>query len=222
MSNFGLFRGISNAIYPLDGNSNDVSGNANNGTDSNMSYGLGRFGDAGVFNGSTSRIALPNNAGLKPTVLTIIAWYKGTQATQGTIFQNWNNTSSKYYGFFIGLDGHLVRMLVAKGTGITPVTDFNFQYSGSAVDDGKWHMIVGTWDGSYIKIYIDGNFETSTAWSATVTYTATQYPMIGVRQDTSATYAEYISGSVDNIVLLPYVLSDQDIRRYYAWSKGML
>ena len=218
----GRFAGISAGNWPLDGNSNDISGNSNNGTDSNMSYGLGRFGDAGVFNGSTSRIALPNNAGLKPTVFTIIAWYKGTQATDGTIFQNWNTTSSKYYGFFFGLEGHLARLVVAKGTGTTSGTDFNFQYSGSAVDDGKWHMIVGMWDGSYIKIYIDGNFENSTAWSATVTYTATQYPMIGVRQDASATYVEYISGSVDSIVLLPYVLSNQDIRRWYAYSKGML
>ena len=43
------------ALYKLDGNANDESGNYN-GTAKNVTYGAGVFDQAGVFNGSTSKI----------------------------------------------------------------------------------------------------------------------------------------------------------------------
>jgi hypothetical protein len=215
----GRYAGISVGNWPLDGNSNDISGNSNNGTDSNMSYGLGRFGDAGIFNGSTSRIALPNNASLKPATPTIISWYKGTG--DGTIIQNWNLTSSVYYGFFLDILSGVARVILAKGTG-TADGDIKAAATSTSVTNDVWHMIAATFDGTTIKIYLDGKLESSTAWTATLTYTATQYPMIGVRQDASANYSAYLTGAVDSILLLPYVMTDQDIRRWYAYSKGLL
>ena len=47
------------ATYPLDGNGNDLSGNYS-GTPIDVSYGVGEFDLAGVFNGSSSRVAIPN------------------------------------------------------------------------------------------------------------------------------------------------------------------
>ena len=47
------------ALYQLNGNANDVSGNYN-GTASNVTYGTGKFGQAGIFNGSSSRVSIPN------------------------------------------------------------------------------------------------------------------------------------------------------------------
>ena len=101
----GQYQGIAAGIWPLDGNSNDGSGNANNGTDSNVSYdGMGRFGSCASFNGSSSRIALPNNASLKPSgAFTVFCWYKGQVSAYGTILENWCLESSKYYGYFFGL-----------------------------------------------------------------------------------------------------------------------
>jgi hypothetical protein len=217
----GRYAGISAGNWPLDGNSNDISGNSNNGADSNMSYGMGRFGNSGAFNGISSRIALPNNASLRPTTPTIIVWYKGTQNDAGTFLQNWNNTSGKYYGFVLGSQGHCGRAIYAKGTGLAD-GDIKAAYTNAVIDDNVWHMIASTFNGTSIKIYLDGGLEATTSWTATLTYTATQYPMIGVRQDASANYAEYVSGAVDNILLLPYVMTDQDIRRWYAYSKGLL
>ena len=46
------------ALYQLNGDATDVSGNYN-GTATNVTYGAGQFGQAGVFNGSTSRINIP-------------------------------------------------------------------------------------------------------------------------------------------------------------------
>jgi hypothetical protein len=218
----GRYAGISAGNWPLDGNSNDASGNSNNGTDSNMSYGLGRFGDAGVFNGSSSRIALPNNASLKPTSFTILAWYKGVDS--GTILANMCNESSKIYGFNLNVKvtTGLARLQVGKGTGTVAGTDYQTVESISAVNDGNWHFISGSFDGTHMKIYVDGMMEADVTWANAIVYAATQYPMIGVRQDSSGGYATYLTGSADGVTLLPYVLTDQDIRRWYAYSKGLL
>lgn len=217
----GLWRGISAAIYPLDSGANDISGNANDGTPNNMTWGLGRVGDCGVFDGANSKIYLPNNAGLKPTNFSIACWYKGTES--GTLMQNWNLTSSKYYGFILDIYlTHLPRLVVAKGTGTTAGTDYTAADAITTVHDGKWHWIVGTFDGSEIKIYVDGKLEATTAFANTVAYAATQYPMIGVREDAVASYSTYLTGSVDEVILRATAWSAQDIRRIYAWSKGML
>ena len=50
-----------------------------------------------------------------------------------------------------------------------------------AVNEGQWHHVAGTYDGQYIKLYIDGNLITETAFSADVNWDqGTQYgPSIG-------------------------------------------
>ena len=49
------------AYYKLDGDAIDSSGNGYNGTSPNVTWGVGRFGPAGVFNGTSSKISLPNS-----------------------------------------------------------------------------------------------------------------------------------------------------------------
>lgn len=219
----GGFFGPSLGNWLLNGNSNDISGNSNNGTDSNMSYVSGKFGSAGSFNGSSSRIALPNNASLRPTTaVTIMCWYKGTQNGYGTILQNFSPYNSKYWGFFFRRAGHGAGARIAKGTGTVGGTDYKEASFTTVIDDDIWHLIAFTFDGSNIKLYRDGKIETTVSFSATIGYTTTQYPMIGVRRDTSGAYTEYITGLIDGLVLLNRALTDADIRRWYAFSKGML
>lgn len=54
---FGDSSGV--ILYKLDGNANDVSGNYN-GTPTDVSYGVGEFDLAGVFNGSSGRVQIPS------------------------------------------------------------------------------------------------------------------------------------------------------------------
>lgn len=220
----GRYAGISNLNLPLNADCNDISGNANNpGTVVDVTYGLGRFGQAAIFNGSSSRANFTGHATLAPTTFTFNCWYKGAEAGYGTLYANWRNITSKYYGFFVGLSGGPARILVAKGTG-TSGSDMATAYSSSSVNNNVWRMITATYDGATIRIYVDGAKEGSTSWSPLVypVNTGDQWPMIGARQDTAVTYSEYLDGSMDELFLLPYVMTDQDIRRWYAYSKGLL
>ena len=62
------------ALYQLNGDATDVSGNYD-GTASNVTYGTGVFGQAGVFNGSSSIIDLPNNS-FNFTTVSVSFWLK--------------------------------------------------------------------------------------------------------------------------------------------------
>lgn len=221
----GRYAGISAGNWPLDGSSADISGNGNNGAGSGCTSVNGKFGLAVSMDGAASYITLPNNASLKPTAFTIMAWYKGTHDTvfKGTIIQNWNLTSYKYYGYFLSVnaDGTAV-VYVAKGTGTTANTDYMSCTGTTTINDGNiWHLICGRYDGSTLDIFVDGKKDNSVSWTG-LAYTTTQYPMMGVRQDISGSYQDYLEGSIDEVVLLPYALSDSDMRRQYAWAKGML
>ena len=61
------------ALYQLNGDATDESGNYD-GTASNVTYGTGQFGQAGVFNGSSSEINL-NSAVLPSSVFSVSMWF---------------------------------------------------------------------------------------------------------------------------------------------------
>jgi hypothetical protein len=217
----GVWHEKSLGFWKLDGNSNDLSGNAYNGTDSNMSYGTGNFENCGIFNGSSGRIALPTTSpNLRPTTFTILTWYGGTDA-DGTILSNKCTATSKYYGYFLDIGTNLVRCQVCAGTGLTEGTHMKTVSGVTDVHDNVWHLIGATFDGSTIAVYVDGHKENSASWS-TIGYTTTQYPMIGCLQLTTGAYSSYLAGQLDEVIITDRALSEQDMRRWFSYSIGML
>lgn len=119
---------------------------------------------------------------------------KTTQATtNGGIFLtdgiNPSTSSSVSYGFYFGVHNNKLFIIYYRGT-TTTRTDI---YSNKTINDGQWHDILFTWDGTTnadaVKIYIDdmktpditGTYPTidTTAHSANLTMgcsSNTQYP----------------------------------------------
>ena len=148
VDNYDPFGGNGVALYQLNGNANDVSGNYN-GTASNVTYGTGVFGQAGVFNGSSSAIVIPHNSAFNTSnSFSISTWlnrtdnserivaYKGTGAGQAW-FLNYSNTHG-YYFYDYGTNSY-----VRTGTGVTST--------------GVWENVILTWDSNTKtpKIYIN-------------------------------------------------------------------
>ena len=95
------------ATYQLDGNANDLTTNYN-GTASNVTYTTGKFGQAAVFNGSSSRIQLRSNFNLANTSFSLLRiWLDELQTSSSlpklfyTVF-TWQaagtNTNSGLFG----------------------------------------------------------------------------------------------------------------------------
>jgi len=114
----------------------------------------GRFGGAYQFSISnlTDRIVIPNSDTLNPDDITLSAWVKAADRDGF-----WNRILDKDYRNAYCLDlggdyngkrdrGKLQFETSAGGLG-----------SDSALADGRWHHVAGTYDGKALRCYIDGS-----------------------------------------------------------------
>jgi len=150
VDNYDPFGGNGLALYQLNGDATDESGNYN-GTASNVTWGTGVFGQAGVFNGSSSSINVPYSAGGN---ITVSAWVKLNQINSPQPFVCLDN-----------LGAATPTRALQLGLSNTN-TIYNYWFTGSditgttALSTGIWYNIVSTFEqGVVAKIYLNGQFE---------------------------------------------------------------
>ena len=145
--------------YPGTGTTwSDLSGNGNNGTNSNMTY-SSTTGGIFYFNNSSSVSLIPDSSSLNPTTgLTIESWVKFDGNSDDFIFEK-GNVNSQYSLFSHSAD------VVFRTNHTDGLHTQNPLKSTVGVINGQWHHIVGSWDGTTKRIYIDGILKDSTARS---------------------------------------------------------
>ena len=152
--------------WPGDGDFNDIV-DANIGTNAGATmFATGKVGQAFLFNGSpNSFITLPNSPNMLPASnqLTIDAWVK----PDFSINNQWDNilakrdgcgASGNSYNFGINKGDHsdsfgaIAFAMSSSDGGITRAT------SGSTTvpNDGQFHHVAATYDGSVMQVYLDG------------------------------------------------------------------
>ena len=166
----------------------------------------GKFGGAVALDGDDAYSAT-DHADFKPTgAFTVGGWVKcSSVGGQFNIISSWNLVSFKYYGFLFAiqnLPGGEVTLQSFRGTGQVEGTDWKMCTGTTDLDDGNWHFVVGTWDGSYLRVYADGAQEgSSVAWSNAPVYNATNYVRVGCRND-NGTNGSFFTGSLDDVFLI--------------------
>jgi hypothetical protein len=164
------------AYYNFDTNSNDFSGNSNNGTDTAISYSnLGKVGNSATFNGTTSKISVPqstnfdfSNATNDLPFSTSIGVEIVNNTTNYTIFgKNKNTANNGQYNLYI-LSGKIYILLWQN-----PVAGFYIgRVTTATLSASTWYQIGITYDGSAlstgIKIYLNGVESTTTNFSSGV------------------------------------------------------
>jgi len=135
----------------------DSSGNGNNGVLSGgATWVPGVFGSAVALDGSTGEVKVTDNNALEPaTAVTVSAWVKAV-GSPGTyryiVAKGGNQCIAASYGLYTGLNGGL-EFYVSQHHGAT----FGLSPdAGQGVWDGNWHLAIGTYDGTTIRLYIDG------------------------------------------------------------------
>ncbi len=89
----------------------------------------------------------------------------------------------------------------------------NDNATGGTVTVGAWHHIVGVWDGTKNRLYVNGALVASnTAATTFLPVTDTTVPLtFGARSDNTFVYA----GSIDEVAYYPSALSDSQILAHY-------
>ena len=197
------------AYYKLDNNAEDAKGSYD-GAESNITYEFGRFGQAAVFNGSSSYITTGvDSSDISMTNTSFSCWVNFT-ATSGTIMDN-GGAASTGRGLILETGSGYIVWQQANGTGgqSTSITSASNSYN-----DGNWHHVVGTIDGNRVmKLYIDGNVESSTP---TANSSATS-PLYTLEIGRRAFYnSQYFNGSIDQVRIFNRALDGDEVFKLYA------
>jgi hypothetical protein len=135
----------------------DSSPYSNNGTvQGTTPWVPGRAGTALSFDGVTSRVAVADNAALEPPqAVTVSAWIKNGGSPGGyryIVAKGVTGCTAAAYGLYSGPSGGLYFYVsMTRGTAFVRSPD-----AGTRVWDGRWHLAVGTFDGSTVRLYVDG------------------------------------------------------------------
>ena len=190
---------------------NDVSGNGNIGTLTNGPTFNSGSGGSIVFDGTNDYVSIPHNNLFNFTnQITLVAWFKTSQASAGYIT---SKTDDSFY-FAIGevsngkLSFYLNGVLVA------------WFGSNQSVNTGNWVHGAATWDGSLTTLYINGYADNSISKSGTIP-TGSNQITVGARINPANPGGNrYLNGALSNVLYYNKALSAQEVLQNYNAQKS--
>lgn len=210
----GAGSGITKGLWHLNGSSVDSSGNGNNGTDTNITYGLayGKLGQGALFNGNSSKIATPVIP-ITNTSFTVSLWAKLTSVTATAyMFFAQGNTGSNNQIISLGTTNGTEIELVNRNDSLVGLAT-SFSHGMSA---GIYYNISWVCTTTNSKLYINGKLLNDTNFTANSGTFNTQN--IGVRQRVS--YDSYMNGAIDEVIVENVAWSAEKVKKHYTYSKG--
>jgi len=180
----------------------DSSGQGNNGTLSNATWtATGKFGSALSFNGTSAWVTIADAASLHLTTgMTIEAWVNPTSGT------GWRSAILKEAG------SGLAWSLYTSNNGSRPAgyahVSSDVAVTGTAaVPLSTWTHLAITYDGTALKMYVNGTLVRTTALSGAMA-TSTSALRIGG----NSIWGEYFRGLIDEVRVYNRALSAAEIQ----------
>jgi hypothetical protein len=196
------------ALYQLDGNDDDTTGNYDGISDPNVTYSAtgAKFGQAASFNGSSSQIDLGSSL-IKQLPMTISLWLNPITSTNGAFYSNYSSSTEGFYcrvqsdGTFLvdAYNGGSNRTLLNNTTGSIP--------------DNTWSHVAITFDSSFVILYINGSETDRVTTNANgIAFTASEPTKLGVR----GTSSDWFNGLMDQVRIFDKAISAEDVGVLYA------
>ena len=165
---------------------------------------------AASFDGVNDYLSIPHHASLTPAAaITVEAWAKSAQTT-------WNS-----YGFLVSKrDSYILHPWAGTRTMVFYVNVAGGWHSLSytPAEITGWHHYVGSYDGSTLRLYVDGVERSSLAVSGTIA-TSTGALQIG-RDDCCG--GRYGNATIDEVALYGQALSAARVKAHYDASGNTL
>jgi hypothetical protein len=195
----------------------DSSGDGYNGTLTNgPTWTTGKLGGALSFNASNfNYITLGNIASFGGmSAMTISGWVKSTSTDEEHIIDKSlceaaPNTGSWELLFGSDVHGPGIPEFVLYPPSTFATTIEND--SGPVVNDGQWHLVTGTANGTDMDLYVDGVLVATQEWSLPI-YAGTQAVEIGGHCNGSG---YYLNGQLDDVRVYNRALNASEIQALY-------
>jgi hypothetical protein len=180
----------------------DVSGNGNHGTISNATWSAsGKYGAALSFNGSTSRIDIPDSPSLDLTTgMTMEAWVRPTTLSAWRTVLMKEQPAGLVYGLYANSDTNRPSAHVNLGS----ETDTR----GTAqLALNTWTHLAATCDGSTLRIFVNGVQASSRTLGGSILTSASALRIGG-----NSIWGEYFAGLIDEVRIYNRALTAAEIQ----------
>lgn len=92
-------------------------------------------------------------------------------------------------------------------------------WTSALATDSQWHFVAATYDGSEMKIYVDG-VRKATATNTLTNFAAWQFPMTIAGLDYQGSINNRFSGQIDDLKIYNYAFTSEDIAQEYLGVEG--
>jgi hypothetical protein len=157
-----------------------------------------------AFNGSTGRVSVPSSSALGVTnAFTLEAWIKPTSLPSSGVFRS---VMTKAESYSLQFNGPRLEFTVIQSG-----TRRRLQTPTGAIAAGGTYHVVGTFDGTTQRLYVNGVQVASVALSGSATVTTN--PLVIGSWDGAS---EFFTGTIDEPAVYGSVLSATQVRAHYV------
>jgi hypothetical protein len=190
------------AYYKFDNSSEDYSTGGNDGSDTNIEYRFGRFGQAAVFNGSSSKIV--NSSLSQPSGdLSVSLWINFNTIPSGqTEFLDWLGGGTQGTVRLNTISSNNLRFAYGSGSARYIGDD------GYTISTGIWYHLVLVIDGSTAKPYFQNNPLTTFSHSGAQTGTGL---FLGCNSDAN----RFSDCTIDQVRIYSTALTSSQVTQLY-------
>jgi hypothetical protein len=199
------------AYYPFSGNAQDESGNGNDGsTIGGATLAADRSGSADSayqLDGTSGYIEIPDSADFNfNQPITLTAWIYLNDNTNGGIVGQWGPGGVSGDAFVLSVRGGKLKFTL-------PTPGLYELDSQSTLAEMQWLFVGVVYDGTDLKLFIDGTQDASGTFAA-AQVDSDQPVLIGFEQIISGDPG-YLDGLVDDVRIYKRALSDGEIQQLY-------
>lgn len=190
------------ARYSGDNTAIDATGNGHDGTVTGATFTPGVFGDAFSFDGMGDIVVVPASTELEPPEFSIALWVQSALENHLRVLIDSTHGAGQA-GWALQIN-QANNISFAHGNGST----FPEMVLAAGLDDGEFHHIAATFDGSTMKLYVDGGTP------ATLAYTGTPAPSgRDIQIGHSPVLGRPFQGALDEIRIYNHALSPEEVAR---------
>ena len=190
--------------------STDASGNGNNGTITNATWAAtGKYGKALQFNGTNALVTIPDAASLHlSTGMTLEAW-----VNPSTVNATWRDVIYK------GNDNFYLEATSTNASkpdaGMIAGGSYADAFGTAALTANTWSFLTETYDGSTLRLYVNGTQVASTAHTGAIA-TSTNPLQIGG----DSIYGQYFAGLIDEVRVYNVALTAAQIQTDHGHARS--
>ena len=196
--------------WSFEGSITDLSGNSNNGqTMGTATYGSGKTGNGLVLDGTSNtfaQVASSTSLNSPTTAMTVSMWVKSTASN------SWNALVSRQEGTGSSDQFTLMTSGTQVGQYLNTTANGNQGLFGGTITQNMWTHVATTFDGTTLRVYVNGAQVNTAARSGTIV--ATSNPLIiggNANDGIPNTAQDLFTGVIDDLCIYNRALTPTEL-----------